>query len=190
MYPDVSYVYPKCILDSFGIRVKYMQNVKIHVFSWNVTEHVRYVWDTSRYIRIRVSCRIHAGYIRIRILITNPPKLDNKPPLTPRGEGQRCRVAHNLPRVSPLEIDQDAHRLIPRTPLGLEISSSGSPDTYPPGIPYAQYPKRRETSPRISLPPGRAPDGPPTVSSHGGSRSLNCWGQAAFQTSFHNVFVW
>ena len=27
MYPDVSYVYPKCILDSFGIRVKYMQNV-------------------------------------------------------------------------------------------------------------------------------------------------------------------
>ena len=36
--------------------------------------------DTSRYIRIRVSCRIHAGYIRIRILITNPPKFDNKPP--------------------------------------------------------------------------------------------------------------
>ena len=61
-----------------------MQNAKIHVFSWNVTEHVRYVWDTSRYIRIRVSCRIHAGYIRIRILITNPPKLDNKPPQTHR----------------------------------------------------------------------------------------------------------
>ena len=80
MYLDVSYVYPECILDSFEIRVKYMQNVKIHVFSWNVTEHVRYVWDTSRYIRIRVSCRIHAGYIRIRILITNPPKFDNKPP--------------------------------------------------------------------------------------------------------------
>ena len=85
MYPDVSYVYPKCILDSFEIRVKYMQNVKIHVFSWNLTEHVRYVWDTSRYIRIRVSCRIHAGYIRIRILITTPPKLDNKPPHTPLG---------------------------------------------------------------------------------------------------------
>ena len=43
MYPDVSYVYPKCILDSFGIRVKYVQNVKIHVFSWNVTEHLRYI---------------------------------------------------------------------------------------------------------------------------------------------------
>ena len=85
MYPDVSYVYPKCILDSFRIRVKYIQNVKIHVFSWNLTAHVRYVWDTSRYIRIRVSCRIHAGYIRIRILITNPPKLDNKPPRSPRG---------------------------------------------------------------------------------------------------------
>ena len=24
-------------------RVKYMQNVKIHVFSWNVTEHLRYI---------------------------------------------------------------------------------------------------------------------------------------------------
>ena len=67
MYPDVSYVYPSCILNSFQIRVKYMQNVKIHVFSWNVTAHVRYVWDTSGYIRIRVSFRIHARYIRIRI---------------------------------------------------------------------------------------------------------------------------
>ena len=73
MYPDVSYVYLKCILDSFGIRVKYMQTVKIHVFSWNVTEHFpfkihlryikihpRYMYstgythDTSRYIRIRI----------------------------------------------------------------------------------------------------------------------------------------
>ena len=88
MYLDVSYVYPECILDSFEIRVKYMQNVKIHVFSWNLTEHVRYVRDTSRYIRIRVSCRIHAGYIRIRILITNPPKLDNNPPLTLRATGE------------------------------------------------------------------------------------------------------
>ena len=69
-------------LDSFGIRVKYMQNVKIHDFSWNLTERLRYVWDTSRYIRIRVSCRIHAGYIRIRILITNPTKFDNKPHLS------------------------------------------------------------------------------------------------------------
>ena len=54
-------------MDSFEIRVKYMQNVKIHVFSWNLTEHVRYIWDTSGYIRIRVSFRIQAGYIRIRI---------------------------------------------------------------------------------------------------------------------------
>ena len=72
-------------MNSFEIRVKYMQNVKIHVFSCNVTEHVRYVWDTSRYIRIRVSCRIHAGYIRIRILITNPTKFENKPHRSPMG---------------------------------------------------------------------------------------------------------
>ena len=63
---------PKCILVSFGIRVKYMQNVKIHVFSWIVTERVRYIWDTSGYIRdtciLQDTCRIHAGYIRIRIV--------------------------------------------------------------------------------------------------------------------------
>ena len=44
-----------------------MQNVKRHVFFWNVTAHVRYVRDTSGYIRKRVSFRIHARYIRIRI---------------------------------------------------------------------------------------------------------------------------
>ena len=45
---------PKCILDSFVIRVKYMQNVKIHVFSWFVTEHVRYILGYTK---------IHAGYM-------------------------------------------------------------------------------------------------------------------------------
>ena len=35
--------YQDHILDLFGIRVKYMQNVKIHVFSSNVTEHLRYI---------------------------------------------------------------------------------------------------------------------------------------------------
>ena len=38
-----------------------------------------YTQDTSR-------------YIRIRILITNPPKLDNKPPLTPLGSRPRGAV--------------------------------------------------------------------------------------------------
>ena len=44
MYLDVSDVYPKMylgiVLDTFKIR---MLNVKIHVFSWNVTEQVRYI---------------------------------------------------------------------------------------------------------------------------------------------------
>ena len=85
MYPDVSYVYPECILDSFEIRVKYMQNVKME---FNRACKIR-----SGYIKIHQdTCilqdtrRIHA-YIRIRILITNPPKLDNKPPQTPPGWG-------------------------------------------------------------------------------------------------------
>jgi hypothetical protein len=39
-------------------------------------------------IRIRVSFRIHAGYIRIRILIINTPKLDNKCTLTRGARGE------------------------------------------------------------------------------------------------------
>ena len=75
MYPDVSYVYPACILNSFEIRVKYMQNVKIHVFSWNVTEHLRYIWDTSRYTQdtciLQDTLAIHqdtSGYVSYRKL--------------------------------------------------------------------------------------------------------------------------
>jgi hypothetical protein len=37
-----------------------------------------YERDTSRYVHD--TCMIHG----IRILITNPPKFDNKPPVTPR----------------------------------------------------------------------------------------------------------
>ena len=70
MYLDISDVYPKMYLglvwDKFGIRVKYMQNVKIHVFSWNVTEHLRYIFEIHQdTLKIRVSYRIHAGYITI-----------------------------------------------------------------------------------------------------------------------------
>ena len=68
MYPDVSYVYPECILDSFEIRVKYMQNVKIHVhvFSWNVTEHLRYAFEIHQAIHAQVTYkfyRIHSRYM-------------------------------------------------------------------------------------------------------------------------------
>ena len=83
MYLYVSYLYPKCILDSFGIRVKYMQNIKIHVFSWNVTEHLRYIWDTSRYTQdtciIKDTRTIHQdtiGYVSYR----PPPNRIGTPP--------------------------------------------------------------------------------------------------------------
>jgi hypothetical protein len=89
---------PKCILDSFGIRVKYMQNIKIHVFSWNVTEHVRYI---LRYIRIHKgymypseymqdTCRIHqntSGYVSDR----NPPPKRIGNPTSPQ-RTSRLRV--------------------------------------------------------------------------------------------------
>ena len=79
MYPVVSYMYSKNVS---WTPLGYVQNVKIHVFSSNVTEHVRYIWDTSGYVRIHVSFQDTSGYFRIRILITNVPKLDNKCTLT------------------------------------------------------------------------------------------------------------
>ena len=50
MYLDVSNVYPKCILDSYGIRVKHMQNVKIYMCI---------LLECNR------ACKIHLRYIRI-----------------------------------------------------------------------------------------------------------------------------
>jgi hypothetical protein len=51
MYLDVSDVYPKMypIFDSFGIRVKYMHNVK----------------DTCILLECNRACKIHLRYIRI-----------------------------------------------------------------------------------------------------------------------------
>jgi hypothetical protein len=53
-----------------GYMSKYMQTVKIHAFSSNITEHVRFIWDTSGYIKIHVSFqdtrRLHqdtSGYV-------------------------------------------------------------------------------------------------------------------------------
>ncbi len=62
------------------------------------------------------------------------------------------------PTVSPVGINQDAHRLDSRIPLGPrtprpehEQNSRRSEDMYPHGMPNIQ--NGRETSPRISLPP-------------------------------------
>ena len=74
-------------MDSFGIRVKYMQNIKIHVFSWNITGQLRYI---LKYIRIHKgymypseymqdTCRIHqntSGYVSDR---KPPPKRIGNP---------------------------------------------------------------------------------------------------------------
>jgi hypothetical protein len=67
---------PKCILDSFGIRVKYMHNVKDTCILLDCNRtcriHLRYIRIHSGYMYpagyMQDTCRIHAGYIRIRIV--------------------------------------------------------------------------------------------------------------------------
>ena len=85
MYPDVSYVYPACILNSFEIRVKYIQNVKIHVFSNRAFKiHLRYIKIHPGYMYstgyMQDTCKIHhdtTGYVSDR---KSPPQNDRKPP--------------------------------------------------------------------------------------------------------------
>jgi hypothetical protein len=102
-----------------------------------------------------------------------------------RLELQRCRDQHTICRgaevpssthlpLSPVGINQDAHRLDSRIPLGPRTPSSRTPDMYPHGMP--NIPNGRETSPRNPFPPGRAPL---YVSSRGGSRPLYRWGPQA-----------
>ena len=97
-------------------------------------------------------------------------------------EIQRCRVAHDLPRLSPVGTNRDAHRIGSRFPLGPRSPSSITPDMYPHGMP--NIPNGRETSPRIPFPPGRADWlRRLSVSSHVGSRPLNRWGPSRAHTS-------
>ncbi len=76
----------------------------------------------------------------------------------------RCRVAHNLPRLSPVGTNRDAHRIGSRFPLGPRSPSSITPDMYPDGMP--NIPNGRETSPRIPFPPGQADGSADCLSLH------------------------
>jgi hypothetical protein len=116
---------PKCILDSFGIRVKYMQNIKIHVFSWNITGHLRYI---LRYIRIHKgymypteymqdTCRIHhntSGYVSDR---KPPPKRIGNPPAPGGSRARRTsRERHGQTRLAHGEKkDEGANHWAPAT---------------------------------------------------------------------------
>jgi hypothetical protein len=84
----------------------------------------------------------------------------------------------SAPYVSPVGINQEAHRIDSRIPLGPRTPSSKSPDMYPHGMP--NIPNGGGTSPRISPSPlAGLLMAPLSVSSRGGSRPLNRGGQAA-----------
>ena len=66
---------------------------------------------------------------------TAPLRFESPPEL------QRCRVTHNLPHVSPVGINQEAHRQeVSRIPLGLEPRTAELPICIPMVPHYAQYP--------------------------------------------------
>ena len=87
MYRDVSDVYPTMYLglvwDTCEIHAKYQDTCILLEYNRAVKIHFEIHQDTYR---IHVSFQDTSGYIRIRILITNVPKLDNKCTLA-RGAG-------------------------------------------------------------------------------------------------------
>ena len=82
---------PKCILDSFGIRVKYMRNTKIHVFSWNRTGHLRYI---LKYIRIHKGYMYPSGYMQDTCRIHQDTYCIGNPPNPGKGRGIVLFVRH------------------------------------------------------------------------------------------------
>ena len=84
----------------------------------------------------------------------SPPEMMHRPEVPSStqsaDEMHRCRVAHNLPHLSPVGINQDAHRIGSRIPLGPRSPSSRTP----------------EMSPRIPFPPGRADGSADCLSLH------------------------
>jgi hypothetical protein len=86
MYLDVSDVYPKMypglVWDTCKIHAKYQDTCILLECNRAFKIHLGYIRIHERYMYPSGYTQDTSQYIRIRILITNPPKLDNKPPLT------------------------------------------------------------------------------------------------------------
>ena len=93
MYRNVSHVYPKMYLglvwDTCKIHAKYQDTCILLECNRAFKIHLGYIRIHERYMYPSGYTQDTSQYIRIRILITNPPKLDNKPPLTPRGGARK-----------------------------------------------------------------------------------------------------
>jgi hypothetical protein len=87
MYLDVSDVYPKMypglVWDTCKIHAKYQDTCILLECNRAFKIHLGYIRIHERYMYPSGYTQDTSQYIRIRILITNPPKLDNKPPRSP-----------------------------------------------------------------------------------------------------------
>ena len=107
MYLDVSDMYPKMYLglvwDTCKIHAKYQDTCILLECNRAFKIHLRYIRIHEGYMYPSGYTQDTSRYIRIRILITNPPKLDNKPPRSrvnrPRAQGRgrlnECRDARS-----------------------------------------------------------------------------------------------
>ena len=109
MYLDVSDVYPKMypglVWDTCKIHAKYQDTCILLECNRAFKIHLGYIRIHERYMYPSGYMQDTSQYIRIRILITNPPKFDNKPPVTPDLGGRRSRGRnYHTPRRSRHEL--------------------------------------------------------------------------------------
>jgi hypothetical protein len=104
MYLDVSDVYPKMypglVWDTCKIHAKYQDTCILLECNRAFKIHLGYIRIHERYMYPSGYTQDTSQYIRIRILITNPPKLDNNPPLTRARGGQ----LYELPARGPIDV--------------------------------------------------------------------------------------
>ena len=94
MYLDVSDMYPKMYLglvwDTCKIHAKYQDTCILLECNRAFKIHLRYIRIHEGYMYPSGYTQDTSRYIRIRILITNPPKLDNKPPRSQQAARGEC----------------------------------------------------------------------------------------------------
>jgi hypothetical protein len=105
-------MYPGLVWDTCKIHAKYQDTCILLECNRAFKIHLRYIRIHERYMYPSGYMQDTSQYIRIRILITNPPKLDNKPPLTLVAESCTPLVRNNRARASWVHGGIDASEIV------------------------------------------------------------------------------
>jgi hypothetical protein len=120
MYPKM---YLGLVWDTCKIHAKYQDTCILLECNRAFKIHLRYIRIHEGYMYPSGYTQDTSRYIRIRILITNPPKLDNKPPRSPTWAEVACvRFEVSTPPAAPAaSLRGRAHLALGRNRRGARI---------------------------------------------------------------------